>query len=188
MSNSVAPWTVAHQVPLSKGFLRQENWIGFSSPSPGDLPNPKIKPASPALAGGLFTIEPPGKPKFVAATIKIQIYFLATFSHHFLFILCVCSFIPCWNRTALIKISLFTNHRNLTQTRAKMWGCIFHISGTSKRWSWLLSHLGWGPHQSKRVSVSDLLPLYRIRHFYNSHAFSGKTLLFQGRILICSSL
>ena len=31
-------------------------------PSPGDLPNPGIKPASPAWAGGFFTTELPGKP------------------------------------------------------------------------------------------------------------------------------
>ena len=31
-------------------------------PSPGDLPDPEIKPTSPALAGGFFTTEPPGKP------------------------------------------------------------------------------------------------------------------------------
>ena len=30
-------------------------------PSPGDLPDPGIKPASPALAGGFFTTEPPRK-------------------------------------------------------------------------------------------------------------------------------
>ena len=30
--------------------------------SPGDLPSPGIKPVSPALAGGFFTAEPPGKP------------------------------------------------------------------------------------------------------------------------------
>ena len=33
--------------------------------SQGDLPNPRIEPvspASPALAGGFFTAEPPGKP------------------------------------------------------------------------------------------------------------------------------
>ena len=52
VSNSFAtPWTVTHQAPLSMGF-----------PSPGDLPDPRIKPASPALEGGLFTTEPPGKP------------------------------------------------------------------------------------------------------------------------------
>ena len=31
-------------------------------PSPGDLPNPGIKAVFPALAGGFFTTEPPGKP------------------------------------------------------------------------------------------------------------------------------
>ena len=39
-----APWTVACQAPLSMGFSRQEYWSGLSCPSPGDLPNPGIKP------------------------------------------------------------------------------------------------------------------------------------------------
>ena len=56
-------WTVAHQVPLSMGFLRQEYWSGLPFPSPGDLPNPGIKPLSSALAGGFFAAEPPGKPR-----------------------------------------------------------------------------------------------------------------------------
>ena len=45
-------------------FSRQEYWSGLPFPSPGDLPHPGIKPASPAslaLAGGFFTTEPPGK-------------------------------------------------------------------------------------------------------------------------------
>ena len=42
-------WTVAHQAPLSMGFSRQEYWSGFSYPPPGDLPDPGIEPASPAL-------------------------------------------------------------------------------------------------------------------------------------------
>ena len=37
-------WTVAHQAPLSMGFPRQECWSGLPFPSPGDLPNPGIKP------------------------------------------------------------------------------------------------------------------------------------------------
>ena len=53
------PWTVAHQAPLSVGFPRQERWSGLPFPAPGDLPNPGIEPASPALAGGFFTTEPP---------------------------------------------------------------------------------------------------------------------------------
>ena len=61
----VTPWTIACQAPLSMGFLRQEQWSGFPFPSPGDLPNPGIKPMSPALAGRFFTTEPSGKPSFV---------------------------------------------------------------------------------------------------------------------------
>ena len=57
----VTPWTAAHQAPLSIGFSRQENWSGLPFPSPGDLPDPGAEPASPALAGGFFTTEPPGK-------------------------------------------------------------------------------------------------------------------------------
>jgi len=62
MSNPTTPWTVARQAPLSMGFPRQEYWSGLLFPSPGDLPNPQIKPASPALACGFFITEPPGKP------------------------------------------------------------------------------------------------------------------------------
>ena len=44
------------------GFPRQEHWSGLLFPSPGDLPDPGIEPASPALAGGFFTAQAPGKP------------------------------------------------------------------------------------------------------------------------------
>ena len=40
----VMPWAVAHQVPLSMGFPRQEYWSRLPFPSPGDLPDPGIKP------------------------------------------------------------------------------------------------------------------------------------------------
>ena len=40
------PFAVAHQVTLSMGFSRQEQWRGLSFPTPGDLPDPGIKPAS----------------------------------------------------------------------------------------------------------------------------------------------
>ena len=62
MPDSVTPWTVAHQPPLSMGFPRQEYWTGLPFLSPGDLPNPGIELASPALAGGFFIAKPPGKP------------------------------------------------------------------------------------------------------------------------------
>ena len=47
---------------MSVEFSRQEYWSGLLFLSPGDLPNPGIKPKSPALAGGFFTAEPPGNP------------------------------------------------------------------------------------------------------------------------------
>ena len=40
------PWTVAHQTPLSMGFSRQEYCSGLPCPSPGDLPDPGMEPAS----------------------------------------------------------------------------------------------------------------------------------------------
>ena len=45
---------VTCQAPLSVGFPRQEYWSGLPFPSPGDLPNTGIEPASPALASGFF--------------------------------------------------------------------------------------------------------------------------------------
>ena len=57
------PWTVACQAPLFMGFSRQEYWSGLPFPSPGDLPNPGIKPGSPALQTDTLPSEPPGKPK-----------------------------------------------------------------------------------------------------------------------------
>ena len=46
---------------MSVEFSRQEYWSGLLFPSSGDLPDPGIEPASPALAGGSLTTEPPGK-------------------------------------------------------------------------------------------------------------------------------
>ena len=54
----VTLWTLALQAPLTMRFFRQEYWSGFPCPSPGDLPNPAIKPVSlmtPALTVGFFT-------------------------------------------------------------------------------------------------------------------------------------
>ena len=57
----MTPWTVVHQAPLSMGFPRQEYCSGLPFPSPGNLLDITIEPASPALTGGFFTTEPPGK-------------------------------------------------------------------------------------------------------------------------------
>ena len=68
MSNSfAAPWTVACQAPLSVAFPSHEYWSGLLFPSPGDLPNPRTEPISPALAGEFFTTEPQGSPTISGA-------------------------------------------------------------------------------------------------------------------------
>ena len=59
----VTLWTVAHQVPPSMGFSRQEYWSGLPFPSPRDIPDTGIEPRSPALQADALTSEPPGKPK-----------------------------------------------------------------------------------------------------------------------------
>ena len=69
----VTPWTVAYQASPSMGFSRQEYWSGLPFPSPVDLPDPGIKPGSPALQADALPSEPPGKPNgYLAALILIQ--------------------------------------------------------------------------------------------------------------------
>ena len=67
----VNPWTVAHQAPLSMGLSRQESWSRLPTPPPGYLPNSGIEPKFPALAGGFFTTEPPGKPSVFPLQLTI---------------------------------------------------------------------------------------------------------------------
>ena len=42
------PWTIACQTALSMGFYRQDSWSGLPFPPPGNLPDPRIEPMSPA--------------------------------------------------------------------------------------------------------------------------------------------
>ena len=51
---SEAPWTAAHQAPLSTGFPRLEYWSGLPYPSPEELPKPGIEPESSTLARGFL--------------------------------------------------------------------------------------------------------------------------------------
>ena len=52
------------------GFPGQEYRNGLQFPSPGDLPDPGIELASPALAGGFFSTEAPGKPIWLVIYFK----------------------------------------------------------------------------------------------------------------------
>ena len=66
------PWTVDYQAPLSMGFSGQGYWSGLPFPSPGDLPNPGIKPRSPTLQADALPSEPPGKPSGSEQTLKVS--------------------------------------------------------------------------------------------------------------------
>ena len=67
-------WTVARQAPLSMGFPRQEYWSGLPFPFPGDLLDPGIELTSltsPAMTGGFFTTEQPGKPPKRSESLRL---------------------------------------------------------------------------------------------------------------------
>ena len=81
MSDSfVTPWTAACQALLSVGFSRQEYWSGLPCPPPGDLPNPGIEPASPALSGRFFIPEVWGKPDFRCPCVNFTFLIICFFS------------------------------------------------------------------------------------------------------------
>ena len=66
MSDTLAtPWTVARQVPLSMGFSRPEYWSGLPFPSPGYLPDTRIKLRSLALQADSLPSELQGRPPLI---------------------------------------------------------------------------------------------------------------------------
>ena len=84
----VTPWTVVYEAPPSMGFSRQEYWSGLPFPSPGDLPDPGIKPQSPALQADTLPSKPPGKCSLgisncleeISSLSHCFLYFFALFS------------------------------------------------------------------------------------------------------------
>ena len=60
ISDSTTQWTAGCQAPLSTEFSRQEYWSGLPCPPPGDVPDPGIKPRSPALQANSLSSEPAG--------------------------------------------------------------------------------------------------------------------------------
>ena len=78
----VIPWTVACQAPLSMGFSSPEYWRGLPFLSPGDLPDPGIKPEidpsslmSPALAGRFFTTSATREARYVLCVCESLSHF-----------------------------------------------------------------------------------------------------------------
>ena len=58
VSDSVTLWTVVHEASLPMGFSREQYWSGLKFPPPDDLPDPGIKPESPAYAGKPMSMLP----------------------------------------------------------------------------------------------------------------------------------
>ena len=111
----VTPWTVAHQASLSMGFPRQEYWSGLSFPSPTDLPNLGIESASPAMAGGFLTTEPPGKPYtwlYMAFILELQLT------------LQILPTLPI--EVSLVEMCAFSEH--VPQSKLVTWRCVHCLS------------------------------------------------------------
>ena len=115
-------WTVAWQTSLSMEFSRQEYWSGLPCPPPTDLSDPGIKPVSPALAGGFFTIVLPGKqcPRYILQKVqkcKNNIQYKLSLSHSQSHkILPVDCFMPCHCFrlfTAVYFLMFFVYHLSL---------------------------------------------------------------------------
>ena len=104
-------WPVAHQTPLLMGFYKQELWSELLFPSPGDLPNSGIKPMSPALAGGFFTTEPPGKPILYIAVYICQSKFPSSSYVH----------VPLSEDIKLIRTSLVAQTVTRLSTMRETW-------------------------------------------------------------------
>ena len=65
---------------LSMEFSRPEYWSGLAFLSPGDLPNPGIKPRSPTLQADSLPAKPPGKPSVYLDEANLDVY-LGTISN-----------------------------------------------------------------------------------------------------------
>ena len=65
MFDSLQPWTVAPQPPLSVELSKQEYWSGLPFPSPGDLPNPGMNPGLPHYRRILDLLSHQGSPKIL---------------------------------------------------------------------------------------------------------------------------
>ena len=73
MSDSLQPHGLYSSLGSSvHGILQARllEWLPF--PSSGDLPDSGIEPVFPALAGGFFTTEPPGKPKVLINSVQFS--------------------------------------------------------------------------------------------------------------------
>ena len=63
-------------------FSRQEYWSGLPFPSPGDIPDPGIKPGSPGLQADSLPSEPPGKSQTTFTLGKMHLFYRSEIEIH----------------------------------------------------------------------------------------------------------
>ena len=88
-SDSMIPWTVAHQAPLSMEFSRQEYWNGLPFPSPRNIPDPGFKPGSLTLQEDSYPQSHQGSPLFDFGCGPFLKFLLSLLPYCFCFILWV---------------------------------------------------------------------------------------------------
>ena len=81
VSDSVTPWTVTRQAPLSVGFSRQEYWKRLPFPTPGNLLNSGVKTLLLNWQVGSLALEPPRKALVVLDGIEHVQKWKEAFSH-----------------------------------------------------------------------------------------------------------
>ena len=103
-------------------FSRPEYWSGYLFPSPGDLPNPEIKPRFPALQADYVPTEAPGKLTISRSLLKFMSIESVMPSNRF--ILCCPLLLP----SAFPSISIFSNESALHLRWSKYWSFSFSPS------------------------------------------------------------
>ena len=129
-------WTVARQAPPSMGFSRQEYWSGLRFPSPGDLPNPQIKPRSPTLQADSLPSEPSGTMGTVTSYYLISDAIIFPKSSHFDTIYYMFSIINTTLINSIMKI--YCNVK--TKKRTETWECNVQLFRTYNTFRIFKSH------------------------------------------------
>ena len=109
VSNSVRPWTIAPQAPLSREFSWQEYQSGLPFSSLRDLLDPGMEPRSPALKADCLSSEPPGKLIYTYIIVYICQFKSPNSSHYpFPFISHACSLRLCFY-FCFVNMTIYTN-------------------------------------------------------------------------------
>ena len=116
VSYSAIPWTVACQAPLSMKFSRQEYWSGLPFSSPGDLPDPGIKPRSPVLQVDSLPTKPLGKPSvYVCAILCVYNFSICLYNFNYIWV-CVYAILIIIRMFFMLYFYIITKFNNVLTT------------------------------------------------------------------------